>query len=877
MIRRPIVVNNGRETKSIATQTNANNIENTETFQVFYPDGTVSVMTGGQEDIDEFQNVVQQATKVGYNIECRLSIISESVHDYKDNNLVLASLLQFPYGLGGLGDKRSNRIGKKAVWTDIKQYTTFLSMLSMPQFHMELFTLQIYNMQLKFDMMRSASWQLRDKHFCDIISSRLTINDIDDAIHCKRSRRQTQTNEGGLLLGAIDAVCKVIPHSNQAAAAARRKMETMQHHFGCPTFFLTVTPDDDNHMLIQILSQEYIDKQNNVDDMTDEEVFQLSSDKTALRIKFPGICAYFFELMLDIIMQHVIGWDKIHHKPFPTAPRIFGNVSALTISVEEQGRRSLHAHILIWNNDLNEKRSDLFIATEHIAREAKKQIISKIDELSSTGFFFNTKTTHTSPHVIRQAFPHACNNNQCSPTVVCAQELRNLRCKRRYNNAFAYCSDCNTTWSQTDLVTSYLQHHINVPAIGPDYSANIRRLKNKTTEFQFNAPSDAIPPTWLVDAAYNHHIHTTSCFKHKFDSDCSSALCDECRYRYPQPKRLKTIIQNTSTAPQSWYLWNGTKTERNVKEICVERTEYNMFQNTALPHISYSKLTCNTNISFLLPGPVAQYCVSYTMKNTQKDETQEYELVRSATEKVLSKVKDNDTSRSIAIRTLLRTSFAHQSNNIVGAPMAAYLTRNPTRFYFSHSFSWCPLRDLKALLQGDKILPKVSFTQHNAYFHCLALNYLCRPRALEHVSVFNFYTEYETVPMRSQTKATLSFINSTYFQHPSYNKKKGEFRLGVRKRKEPTLAKVYQYDFPDTASFLGDILHCQTQITPTMEEYTMNVLLLFHPFRNKKNLQLHESYTTKFRQLVQKKNYRLTSLLSYKTFKIVSPTTIDVP
>jgi hypothetical protein len=253
----------------------------------------------------------------------------------------------------------------------------------------------MYNMQMKFKMMNSAMWRVRDKHFADYIGSQITTNEVDDAIDNKRSARATHSR-GQILLGAIDAVCRAIAHTNEAARIARRDIETMQHHFGCPTFFLTVTPDDDNHILIQIYSQTFLSPQVDIDNMTDEEIFRLSNLKTDLRIAFPGICAFFFEAMLNIVLHDVIGWDKQNNCPTTASEGVFGQIQAVSVSVEEQGRRTLHAHILIWEKSLNNLRTTLYTGTEHVARAAKRQIIEKIDSLCSTDFFFpNGGTTQT--------------------------------------------------------------------------------------------------------------------------------------------------------------------------------------------------------------------------------------------------------------------------------------------------------------------------------------------------------------------------------------------------------------------------------------------------------------------------------------------------
>jgi hypothetical protein len=254
---------------------------------------------------------------------------------------------------------------------------------------------------------------------------------------------------------------------------------------------------------------------------------------------------------------------------------------------------------------------------------------------------------------------------------------------------------CETQWTSKQLVTSYLKNYVKVPKLTTDYSSNIRRLKNLTTEFQLLAPANFIAPRWMVDVGYNHHNHANTCFKKKGKKNNDSNKSEECRFRFAQGSRRKTIFLETQTMKQPWYSWKGVNHPRSVLELNLKRSEYDIFQNVSCPAITYSKFTCNNNIAFLLPGPIAQYCTSYTMKNTQPDEVREYDLVQNACEKILSKVLDTDTPRSVAMRRLLSTTFTHQSNNIVGAAMASYLTRNKSRFYFSHDLVWCPIRNIE--------------------------------------------------------------------------------------------------------------------------------------------------------------------------------------
>jgi hypothetical protein len=77
----------------------------------------------------------------------------------------------------------------------------------------------------------------------------------------------------------------------------------------------------------------------------------------------------------------------------------------------------------------------------------------------------------------------------------------------------------------------------------------------------------------------------------------------------------------------SWYLWTGECKERYIKEICIKGHAYDAYQNVYCPRISNSKLTCNTNISCAMPGPIAQYCVTYTTKGTQKDDVDDMNML----------------------------------------------------------------------------------------------------------------------------------------------------------------------------------------------------------------------------------------------------------
>lgn len=336
-------------------------LEKEQSLHVYFADGTITEKTGGQPSIEELQEIIQAATINNHSISLSLDILKESVQDFKDNNLTNACLLQFPYGKGGMHEERFSARNNFITYIDIKHYVQYLSMISQAHFHEGLFTLILSNMMFKQYMVRTANWQVRNRIDATMIANQLNMADIELAIDSGRIGRGTLTAEsfrGSQMLKAIDSVCNACPHTNDAARKAKNNAQAIQHQFGCPTIFLTVTPDDDNHFAIQILSGQFIDDDNQVvSEATDEDLIAKAAKRTELRLCFPGICALFFEMALQIIITEVLGWNMEEKKQESLG--LFGKIDAFSCSIEEQGRSTLHAHFLIWISEMNEIRDKL--------------------------------------------------------------------------------------------------------------------------------------------------------------------------------------------------------------------------------------------------------------------------------------------------------------------------------------------------------------------------------------------------------------------------------------------------------------------------------------------------------------------------------------
>ena len=91
------------------------------------------------------------------------------------------------------------------------------------------------------------------------------------------------------LLDAMDATARSLPHTNEASRKARGVGESMMHHFGMSSVFITVTFDDENSFLMQIMSGRTIDDDTPVNELSDQDVCNCAEGRRELRIKFPGL------------------------------------------------------------------------------------------------------------------------------------------------------------------------------------------------------------------------------------------------------------------------------------------------------------------------------------------------------------------------------------------------------------------------------------------------------------------------------------------------------------------------------------------------------------------------------------------------------------
>ena len=869
----PIVVDKATNIES----SNAR-VEKEEVFTCYYPDSAADAVSGGFDTPGAFKDFVTELQEKNYDIELKAELEKSFVRGSDDEILLGGALLQFPYGIGGLDESRQIEKGQRSKKTNLDEFLDHLSKKAAPEFQTPLFQLILYSLKSKKRLLQSSRLQLRNKADAEQIAQGFKAEDLSATIKGRRNKDYYRGSKvSRRVLQAVDACSKSLPHTPEAAKRARSSVEALQHHFGGGSVFLTVTPDDENSFLIEVLSDVRVDDNVDISSLSDDELSRRASNRQELRFKFPGMAALNFEMILDIVMEEVIGWDVDKNCP-KKKPGLFGHVKAIARAIEEQGRKTLHAHFILWIEGYDDLQKQMFFGSEKTRRVAAWVMQEYHDHIASATLF-PTNTT-----ILQKAFDHdGCTIGSTwereLPDVVDTQELRHMRHKigcKENEGVFASCPHCDKTWTYKQLYSSYLS---NVEGITDtvtvreeDDGVARARLLGEIVSFQRPNGGRVECPEACINVAYQAHAscHAKSCFKcnkltgkRKREHKCGPKC--ECRFRLPD-KRRKTTVVKTEREAVPWYEWSGEEKQQPFVSVLPKRGKYDLFQNVCCRSLSQSKFSCNTNVSLITDGPIAHYICKYCVKPNDKDEVADYAEVDATMKKMTGRVHE-ENDRAEALRIICRAAFAHNKSNVISSTLASFLTRNDSRFFFSHDFVFCPLTDVVRLHNQQDVDATLRVDSNGGtFFENQALHYLCRPSELENVSLKDFVENYSigyVTKRKSKDNPVIPFQADTgHFKHPSAKNKrvsgveKVTCAQGVKLSEEDQYAKVPQWFLPDSCSFNTSILNCsEDSFNEPMERYSQAVLSLFLPHRSSSDLkvagQSEFPYTKKLREVYE--------------------------
>ena len=796
--KNPVIVDKSREVES-----ENSNIEKKELFTCFFPEGSVDEKLGGFDSREAFKTYVDDMAKnQKFDISMRFDLEWKFANGDDSDILVNSCLLQFPYGRGGMSERRLIKEGAMTEKNDTQGFLQHFTRVAQPVFQEPMFHLISYSLSCKLKLLRNSRLQLRGAYTAKTIADGLNADDLRLTARARQGHNYAGgTNASRRLLSAVDACSTALPHTNEAAKRARSTGETLQHYFGVPSLFLTVTFDDNNSMLLQMLHGTEIDDDTPLSELSDDVLARRASKRKQLRLTYPGLGSLNFEMLLNICTEEVIGWSMRKHAGTGKAG-LFGVCKALTIAFEEQGRKTVHGHMLIFIEGLRKLQKRLFFGKRREKDDAD-DLLSKYHERVVT-----TSLCEQNSYVRwYDTFDHACvvedKKQRRNPVVIEAQGLRNLRHKKGFlenNGVYAICPDCRKSWTSEELSNDYIRKHPELLMCQPCMPIEDQEEQDLTDEVdeeksiypkarmyakivQFQRKRDASvseTPVTCINGAYQHHVscHLKGCFRCNKRKERKKHRCGpkcECRYRIPDLARDNSTVR-TVLEGATWYEWNGNSREQPIVEILPKRRKYDHFQNISCRAVSESKFSCNSNVSVITDGPVGQYSFKYVTKSTQEDDSAPYAEVENSI-KNMSSDRVYEEDRDEAIRILRRAAFAHNKKNVVGPQLASVMIRHESRFYFSHKTTYCPLKDVLKLLANSEVDAVAKYDEDgNVYFENLALHYLCRPTVLEDISLKEFFEQYYVVSVdagvrkrkRGGEDEVFPFIADTgFFKHPS--------------------------------------------------------------------------------------------------------------
>ena len=806
-IGQPMVIDN----TSTANSSNSD-IETKEEVTVVFPNGAAS--TGGCVDGAEFEaTMAELRAKVPDGDPILVSRPSaNAIRDFQDRNLLRAFPLQFPYGIGSHEDLSVN--------CSQNGYLNHVLSLSVPSFHESCFVLTAHNMFERSRVLMGSMWRVTGaEEMCNV-----TEEELNDAISKEKRGIGRAKGPGKKFLQSLRSVKKNMGHTNEAAAAAQARFLSLTHHFGCPKVLFTVSFDDSLDLRILTLSGNE-NAQSWVENLLDTEAKEVGHDINALnelRLKYPSLCAYNFECLMDVILDKLIGDNS-------TRDGIFGKLDAYGMAVEEQNRKTLHAHIVVYVSGWNKTLSDLHSDSDRTRKRAQKEVTSFVDSVMST-------------ELCHDDHPYKC--DYCgleSLEFQGHQDLRTLRHKEgciKEGGILTICRSCGRKFTGDDLAAMRI-------GLGPDWKVSEESDKAYMAAEILNSTmpgKHSVMSLGKRNYRCNNHraCHTRTCFKKGL----------ECRARLPDiPEDTTNVIYSEKLCEQ--YDWTGARYLLNNLTVRTKRNPKDAYTNTYCRAITNSKAPANSNVSVTTGCRSCIYCTCYATKGTQKEDTEELRKVSCYAAKRFQEQR-KESSLLEGLSRLMGAVMVGTTEHVASAPMAAHLVRNNgSRFRYSHEFAHVPLRETIDVLMTDLTKDKMNMTvlshSDGCFLNNNALHYLYRPKELESVPMKVFFEQYEIKKTGFKNDEEDSFDLDNR-KHPGYGK---QF---IKRRKVPVLAQFSHWTFPDTASFGASIWNFTADnVNNSVENYCRAALVLFHPFRSVEDLMVDGSFFKKFTRLYKKK------------------------
>ena len=530
------------------------------------------------------------------------------VKEWTGDNLCKAFPLQFPYG-----------IGKNKITSQIKGYHKYLLSVSEPNFHKADFALVIHGIYEKCKLVFLAKLKcratLKDQSVAEVFPD-LKMVELEDYV-CENEDKDDDPEDTSVglkhLMSTISAVSKALPHTDDAARNARNRMFALVTRFGLPAVFFTFTPEDRENFRTRV----YALKQTEAPPDMNSSFEDLENDHKLcidVRRRYPGLCAFDFDEVLGTVMRDVLGWDEEAKGP-TKVEGAFGELDAWFAAIEEQGRKTLHAHFLLWRKNWGKLLEGLHSNDPTTRKEAERSVLNYIDNIMSTKL-----NNPVCDGRLGLALNHECNGtprslNLTKDVEYCSnQHLRNLRYEygrehdKNWKGAIARCLQCNKKFTSDEISVSFLTEM----GFSEDKEHRELQLKNIAL-FRSGGLQTGLSESnerHVLNYIRNRHSddHSFTCFKK--GPDCRSFLPAK-----PVKRAQVTHVRETI----DWFSWDGKAEKRKPFRIEPQRKPADIFMAPHHPETSHA-LGCNSCVHAGVDGRSTMHCSCCVCKSTRTED-----------------------------------------------------------------------------------------------------------------------------------------------------------------------------------------------------------------------------------------------------------------
>src|SRR6202789_881803 len=227
------------------------------------------------------------------------------------------------------------------------------------------------------------------------------------------------------VLSDIDTVGGRVKGSLTSKKYMRNDVWSLISYAGAPSWFITLSPADINHPICIYFADKNIT-------FKPEIYFKKADEAYRLVTSNPVAAARFFHIMVENFIKHVLGFET-------KKPGFYGKTEAYYGTVEQQGRLTLHLHMLLWiKNALSPQ--DIRDKIMDPKSDFQKKLVEYLESVHK-GEFFDGKLED----VIERIEEYKKNPEYIPPTKT-MPEPPPPRCPKR--NACDDCDNCKalTSW-----------------------------------------------------------------------------------------------------------------------------------------------------------------------------------------------------------------------------------------------------------------------------------------------------------------------------------------------------------------------------------------------------------------------------------------------